>query len=286
MHVSLDVTAVPRQPAGAGRYTVELAAALARRDDVALTLLTRRDDVERWRPETIEGATARTTARAVAPSARPLRLLWEQGRLPRLLDRLAPALHHSPHYTMPERARVPVVVTIHDVTFFDHPEWHERSKVWVFRRAITKAAAQADALVCVSQTTAERLAQVCTVRVPLFVAPHGVDHARLGPAERAPGADRTVLGRLGLEADRPFVVFIGTLEPRKGVAGLVRAFDQVAATRPDALLVLAGQSGWGSDDVARAIAQSREPERVRCLGYVPDDAVPALLRTAAAAVYP
>ena len=74
---------------------------------------------------------------ARAPTARPLRLAWEQLALPGLLGRAGLDVHHGPHYTMPERARLPVVVTVHDCTFFDHPEWHERSKVTVFRRAIT-----------------------------------------------------------------------------------------------------------------------------------------------------
>jgi hypothetical protein len=57
-----------------------------------------------------------------------------------LIDRLGVDVHHSPHYTMPERSRTPVVVTIHDLTFIEHPEWHERSKVLVFKRAIRVAA--------------------------------------------------------------------------------------------------------------------------------------------------
>ena len=80
------------------------------------------------------------TVRAAAPARRPARLAWEQVRLPRLLGAGSVDVHHGPHYTMPERRRLPMVVTIHDLTFFDHPEWHERSKVLVFRRAIRVAA--------------------------------------------------------------------------------------------------------------------------------------------------
>ena len=275
IRLSLDVTAVPDQPVGAGRYTIDLAGALARRDDVSLLLWARRGDGRRWAPQDV---------RAVAPRRRPLRLAWEQLRLPGLLAASGAAVHHGPHYTMPERSRLPVVVTIHDLTFFDHPEWHERSKVPFFRRAIRRAAAHADVLVCVSERTAARLEELTRPRGRVFVVPHGVDHARFAPAEPEPGADAAALRRLGVE--EPYVVFVGTLEPRKAVPDLVAAFGRVAARHPGLSLVLAGRPGWGGRDVDRSVEESGVAPRVVRTGYVPDDAVPALLRGAAAVAYP
>ncbi len=278
--VTLDVSAVPPAPAGAGRYTLELFDALVRRDDVVVTPVARRGDAARWaRPQ-------RPSVVAAAPDRRPLRLAWEQLRLPHELGVLGPDVHHGPHYTMPERARLPVVVTIHDCTFFDHPEWHERSKVLLFRRAITVAARRATRLVCVSRTTAERLHEVCEVRAPVSVVPHGVDLGRFRADEPDPGGDVAALAGLGIDAGRPLVVFVGTIEPRKGVAGLIRAFDRIAGSHPDALLVLAGQRGWGIADVDRALAESAHADRVRLTGYVLDGVVPALLRRAAVVAYP
>ena len=87
----------------------------------------------------------------------------------------------------------------------------------------------------------------------MVVAPHGVDHQRFAPVEPEPRADDAALAAAGVPLDRPLVVFLGTLEPRKGVAPLIAAFDLVAETRPDAVLVLAGQMGWGlADDRACA----------------------------------
>jgi glycosyltransferase involved in cell wall biosynthesis len=280
--VSLDVSAIPARPAGAGRYALALARVLHGREDVDLQVVARRGDGSRW----TEGARpgARPPAEA-APRPRPARLVWEQVGLPRVLRRSGVAVHHGPHYTMPERAPVPCVVTVHDCTFFDHPALHERSKVLLFRRAITVAARRAAAVVCVSRTTAERLTQLVEVRVPLVVAPHGVDHARFSPAEPAPGADRAALQAAGLDPGRPFVAFVGTLEPRKGVGHLVRAFDRLDdAAGTD--LVIAGQRGWGPDEVGPARAAARHPERIRTLGYLPDDVVPALYRQAACVCYP
>jgi glycosyltransferase involved in cell wall biosynthesis len=120
----------------------------------------------------------------------------------------------------------------------------------------------------------------------VVVAPHGVDHTRFSPAEPGPGADDEALRAVGVPAGRPFVAFIGTLEPRKGVATLVGAFDALAAARPDLVLVLAGQTGWGTEEMERALATARHAERIVRTGYLPDVAVPALLRRAAVVAYP
>jgi glycosyltransferase involved in cell wall biosynthesis len=267
---------------GAGEYTRQLAVALAARDDLELVLFCRSDDGPRWR-----GLTAAAPV-ASAPGPRPLRLAWEQLRLPSLLTAAQIDVHHGPHYTMPERSPVPSVVTVHDLSFFEEPAWHERSKVLVFRRAIAVAARKAAAVVCPSRITAEQLSRWCRVDAEVFVAPHGVDTARFRPDEAEPGDDARRLAALDrrLVGERPRLVFVGTLEPRKDVPTLVEAFARVAGRHPDALLVLAGGAGWGGAPVERAVAASGLGSRILRTGYVPDETVPALLRSATAAVYP
>ena len=93
-----------------------------------------------------------------------------------------------------------------------------------------------------------------------------------------------MLARLGVRP--PYIVFVGTLEPRKAVPDLVAAFDRMADGHPDLSLVLVGGSGWGLADIERSIAAARHADRVVRTGYVPDRAVPALLRRAAVAAYP
>ncbi len=279
--LTLDVSAVPDRPGGAGYYTMAVAAGLAERDDVEVTLVARRGDEARW-PEIAPGAAVQGSV----PVSRPGRLSYEQVGLPSLLRSLGVALHHGPHYTMPARSPVPCAVTVHDCTFFDHPEWHVRAKAAFFRRAIRRAALRAGVVICVSEVTAERLHATCRVRAPVVVAPHGVDHHRFSPTEPSSGADRAELEALGIPVDRPLVAFIGTLEPRKGIAPLVRAFDLVAPAHPDAVLVLGGQPGWGLAETERALAGARYGERIVRTGYLPDPAVPALLRQAAVVAYP
>jgi glycosyltransferase involved in cell wall biosynthesis len=212
-----------------------------------------------------------------------MRLAWEQVSLPGVVRGLDIDVHHGPHYTMPERASLPKVVTVHDMTFFDHPEWHERVKAPFFRRAIRVAATRAGALVCVSAVTAARLDAVLSPKVPVHVIPHGVDHARFRPGADA-AADDEHLAALGLR--QPYVAFIGTLEPRKDVPTLVHSFDRIAAAHADLTLVIGGQDGWGAGAVAGAIADVAHRDRIRRIGYVPEPAVPALLRRAAVVAYP
>ncbi len=281
LDLSLDVSAVPARPGGAGYYTMALARGLAGRDDVGLSLVARRGDEPRWH-DLAPGA----AVRGAVPVSRPGRLVFEQLRLGSVLRSVGVQVHHGPHYTMPARSPAPCAVTIHDCTFFDHPEWHLRSKAAFFRRAIRRAARHAAVLICVSGVTEDRLRAWCDVRSPVVVAPHGVDHVRFTPHEPAEGADRAVLGALGVPVDRPLVAFVGTLEPRKGVVPLIAAFDQVARRHPDAVLVLGGQTGWGMAETERALAAARHPERIVRTGYLPDDAVPALLRLAAVVAYP
>jgi glycosyltransferase involved in cell wall biosynthesis len=282
--VSLDVTAVPVDPRGAGRYTTELVEALGARDDLDLVLWSRRADGALW--ATPAGTGAGRVVRSVAPGRRPVRLAWEQLRLPALLARSVPApqLHHGPHYTMPERTRLPTVVTVHDTTFLDHPEWHERTKVPVFRRAIAVAARRATVLVCVSETTADRLRARCAPAGDVVVVPHGVHHEQFRVDEPDPGADAARLAALGVHP--PYVLFLGTLEPRKAVPTLIAAFDALAPAHPDLRLVLAGGRGWRAGAVDAALGTARHRDRVQLTGYVEDPAVPALLRSAAAVAYP
>jgi glycosyltransferase involved in cell wall biosynthesis len=278
VRVLLDVSAVPARPVGAGVYTVALATALSARSDVDLQLAARSDDEGRW--HTIA---PNASVHALVPPRRPARLAWEQARAPALAARVAPDVWHGPHYTMPLRAAVPSVVTVHDMTFFDHPEWHERSKVVYFRRMIRAAAHRAAAIVCVSGYTADRLRAHTAPHGEVIVAHHGVDHARFRPDGDAT-ADRATLAVHGIAP--PYVGFAGTIEPRKNVPALVHAFARIAADHPDLRLVLAGSDGWGARPVREAIAASRVATRIIRPGYVDNGAIPALFRRAEVVAYP
>jgi glycosyltransferase involved in cell wall biosynthesis len=274
----LDVSAVPSRPVGAGVYAVNLARELAS-TGVDVHLAARRSDGDRWRALAPGAA-----VHAVAPDRRPTRLAWEQIGASALARRVRPDVWHGIHYTMPLRIDVPCVVTVHDLTFFDHPEWHERAKVAFFRRMLRASVARAAALVAVSRHTANRLDAVLAPGVPVVVAAHGVDHDRFRPGPPDHPDDLALLHALGVR--RPYVAFQGTIEPRKDLPTLIAAFAAAARGRPELRLVLAGRDGWGTDKVRHAVERSGVATRVLRPGYIPDAAVPALYRQAEVVVYP
>jgi glycosyltransferase involved in cell wall biosynthesis len=274
----LDVSAVPDRPVGAGYYTLNLAAHVARRDDVETHLLCRQPDGARW-----EALAPGATVHSEVPSGRPARLLWEQTRAAQLTRALGIEVWHGPHYTMPLRLSVPAVVTVHDLTFFEHPEWHERGKVAYFRPMIRAAVRRAAVVVAVSEDTAQRLRRNALPSGPIIVAPHGVDHTRFTPVADA-AADDEILAAHGIRA--PFIAFTGTIEPRKDLPTLVEAFARIADDNRALRLVLAGGEGWGSDRVRDAVAASGVPTRILRPGYLPDSAVAPLFRRAAVVAYP
>jgi glycosyltransferase involved in cell wall biosynthesis len=279
LRVAIDVSAIPERPAGAGRYVIELVSALGDRDDVALTLVTRSDDADRWRHD------QDTVMLSVAPRSLPLRLAFGEFLLGRTVQRHGGAdVLHGPHYTLPLGASAPAVVTVHDLTLLEHPEWHESAKVVFFRRALRLAVRRAKVIVVPSEFVAIAYQRHFGARLPVRVIPHGVDHQRFSAVASDPTEDGRVLARLGI--NWPYVVNVATLEPRKNQPLLVAAFSRVAKSDPELRLVLAGGSGWKSDELDRAIAISGVSDRVVRLGYVTDLDVPALLRSAAAVAYP
>jgi glycosyltransferase involved in cell wall biosynthesis len=275
----LDVSAVPAHPVGAGVYTVELAGGLAGHDDLDLHLLARRDDAARW-----ADLAPKAAVHPEVPETRPARILWEQTHGPDLAARLAVDVWHGPHYTMPLRLRIPAAVTVHDLTFFDHPEWHERSKVAFFRPMLRVSVKRARALIAVSEYTASRLAARLNPRAPVVVAPHGVDHHRFRPAPRRGADDLAALRHLGIRP--PYIAFAGTIEPRKDIPALVAAFSRVAPTRPDLRLVIAGRDGWGAEAVRDAVAESGVTTRIMRPGWFPGELLPVLYRQSEAVAYP
>jgi glycosyltransferase involved in cell wall biosynthesis len=277
--VVIDATAVHPQSGGAGTYLRSLVKALPSAG-VSPIVIARRNDTFEW-----PGA---ATVHRVAPNGRAQRLVWEQTSLARVVQRLVPVgsvVLHSPHYTAPRRlpTRVKSVVTIHDLTFFSRPADHSRVKRLMFRTAIRRSAKHAHEIVAVSYATAKAYSDVTGRHDRVVVAQHGVDHARFFPDPMLGAADRTrdqaSLTRLGVM--KPFVLFLGTIEPRKQVDALINAFTKLSVSNLDVQLVLAGQFWPGMNAALPPVGQ-----RELRLGFVSDVDAVALLRHAAVVCYP
>lgn len=280
MHVLLDATAVPADRGGVGRYVDDLVPELARAG-VRLTIAIQQRDVDAYARIVPQ---AELVAAPPATERRAVRMAWEQTGFPALVRRVRPDVVHSPHYTMPLVTDAPVVVTLHDATFFTTPELHLRSKAIFFRKAIRLASRRADALVVPSRATRDEVLRlVGGSPEKFFVAHHGVDHTRFHPTSRAE-QDRV---RDSLEIDdRAYVGFLGTLEPRKNVPALVRGWVEACSQLADPpALVLAGGRGW-DDAIDAEIANVPSHLTVRRPGYLDLDDLPAFLGGATVLAYP
>jgi glycosyltransferase involved in cell wall biosynthesis len=246
--VLVDATAVPADRGALGRYVDGLVGALdAAGADLAVAC--QRADEERY-GRLVPHATVVAGPPAIAH--RPARLAWEQSGLPLVAQQVGADVIHSPHYSMPLRPGKPVVVTVHDLTFFTEPDAHSPVAAAFYKAAIRTSARQATRLIVPSKATRDELVRVLAADPTMIdVAYHGVDHGLFHrPSEQQL---RQVSGRLGLHGRR-YVAYLGTLEPRKNVPALIAGWAAAASDLADPpALVLAGGSGW-SEEVDDAVA--------------------------------
>jgi glycosyltransferase involved in cell wall biosynthesis len=270
---------------GIGHYTSQLVRALARADASHEYLLFHLHPVRR-------------------PSVQPrmdftepaVRMVWQgwwtsvRARVLRKLGRATPVesfvgpfdVFHATNYLFAhEIAAARRVVTVHDLTLLLFPDWHPTDRLRQMVPRLIRSLAAADHIVVDSAATREDLLKELAVDAGrVSVVPLAADPT-FRPLPRAQVAP--TLHRLGLEVGG-YLLFVGTLEPRKN---LVRLFDALEAAGPDiGPLVVAGADGWGSQEIRKRMRRLEGSGRVNYLGYVDDAARPALMSGARAFVYP
>lgn len=280
MKVLLDATAIPANLGGVGRYVDDLAPELIRAG-VNLAMAVQARDVEHFRNKVPR---AHLFPIPACLERRGGRLAWEQTGLPALIARIRPDLLHSPHYTFPAAHQVPVVVTLHDATFFSHPQAHSRLKRCFFTHAIRRAVRGADALVVPSAATRDETLRYVNADAERFhIAYHGVDTSVFHPVDDV--ERERVKASLGLTGRR-YIGFLGTLEPRKNVPNLVRAWVRAFHDADDVpVLVLAGGQGWDTE-IEPALAEVPPHMTVLRPGYLPLEDLPGFLSGCEILVYP
>jgi glycosyltransferase involved in cell wall biosynthesis len=278
--VLVDATAVPADRGALGRYVDGLVAALGA-TGADLAVACQRNDEERYGRLVPE---ATVVAGPTAIAHRAARLAWEQTGLPLVAQQVNADVLHAPHYTMPLRPGVPVVSTIHDLTYFTEPDAHNPVTATFFKSAIRTAARRATRLLVPSKATRDELVRVLGADpTRIDVAYHGVDHTLFHrpPAERM----RQVSDRLGLHG-KPYVAYLGGLEPRKNVPALISGWAGAVADLADPpALVLGGGSGW-SEEVDEAVAAVPAHLRLVRPGYLRFTDLPGFLGGALVVAFP
>ncbi len=269
MRVGIDARIADYTAGGIAQYTRQLAAWLPRlASGDRFTLYRARRARQRWAPP----AKLRQRRLLTPPHHR-----WEQVLLPLELATEPIDLLHGPDFVVPRRRRCPAVVTVHDLAFLRYPEIltvDSRRYYGQVRRVV----AEVQRVIVDSRQTAADVQEL------LGVPAERVRVVHLAPTPLGPPTAETVenvRARYGL--DGRFLLYVGTLEPRKNLATLLRAFARLPAAAA-VRLVLAGPRGWLDEPVVAAAA--RQGERVRLLGPVPADDLAALYAAATAFVFP
>jgi glycosyltransferase involved in cell wall biosynthesis len=268
MKIAIDIQSAVTQKAGVGRYTRELIEHLAGMmapDRLAPVYFDFKHDAEPVDIPDVETRAIRWIPGRVA------QLAWNTLRFPPYNWFAGHAdLYHFPNFIIPPLSHGKAVVTIHDLAFMRYPQFAETRNVSYLNKHIRRTAARADAIITVSRFSAR---EVCTyLGVPserVFPIHHGIDPRFRRPE---PEAMRATLAGLGL--DRPYLLTVGTVEPRKNIQHLVRVFE--ALTGFDGDLVIAGGMGWKTEPILDCIRQSPRAASIKCLGFTNDETLPAL----------
>jgi len=220
----------------------------------------------------------------VAGRARPLRILWEQGFLPRRLRRDEVDVLHCPSYIAPLRARVPVVLTLHDLFARTHPEFCTRLNVAHYRLALGPSIRRASVIHSTSEWTREMLRrEYGDVADRAQVVHPCADDIFRPPGSRASTAE--VLARWHM--DEPPFLFVGSSEPKKGLSALVEALALLRARGSlRRKLLLVGPAGWGNRPIRLLAEELGLAGQIVRTGYVPREDLPGIYRCALALVFP
>ena len=278
MHVGFDITPLAGQRTGVGNYCHYLLKSLLRLGEADITGFS-----ASLTAPCLNGFESLPLRRLNMPT-RVLYKSWEWFRRPRI-DTLMPGIdvYHATNYFLPPAGSARRVVTFHDLAFVKRPELCSPKISGLFARLAGGFAAEADAVIACSESTRKDTVELLGADpAKVAVAYEAVDED-FQPVERAKAA---ALLEKRHNIRQPFVLFVGTLEPRKNIPALVEAFAGLAKDIPHTL-VLAGGQGWNSESVFDAIEQFGLRDRVVCTGFVSPHSDLALFYSAADAfVFP
>jgi glycosyltransferase involved in cell wall biosynthesis len=276
VRIAVDARALLGERTGIGTFTFAIARGLAARPGLSVGLFAPRSF-----PPSLDGSDGFT----LHSDRHPFGIVWLQTTLPQRAARWGADVLLSALTIGPARGETPFVSVVHDLTPVTHPEWHARRTLVGFVPLWERTVERARRFLCVSETTARELVSLYPeTAARVRVAHNGVDTAFFHPADDPAARQRT---RQRYAAGQPFVLYLGTLEPRKNVEALVVACERLwgrRRSRPD--LVLAGGAGWKTAALHRRIARSPFRDKIHVTGYASREAARDLYRAAEVFVYP
>ena len=209
--------------------------------------------------------------------------LWMQLVLPGIIDRSGPELLHYTNSLAPLRRSRPYVLTVHDASLFLHSRHHPKARLLTVRSILPYVARRASAIITMSHNARRDLVKVLGLpkeRIEvIYEAAPGSFHRNLDQAYRS-----AMRSKYGLP-DR-YLLYVGTLEPRKNLARLIRAFWRLRQQGFRYQLLLVGPSGWHMNGFDSEIEQLDLQDSVRMLGYVPAEDLPGIYALASVFVFP
>ncbi len=242
MHIGIDARLVYHTRAGIGEYTLRLTQALAKTfREHTFTLLQDR----RSKQPLLEAANIR-----IAYTPVPSHHRLEQLLLPWVVNRLATDVFHSPDFIPPLRRTGPSVITIHDLAFLIYPHFLTKDSARYYGQ-IDRAVRRADCIIAVSESTKHDLIKKLGVSEDKIRVIYEAADPLFRPEPR-PAALQHVQALFDIPED--YILFVGTIEPRKNIPGLLRAYRRLRDKyKLTPALVLAGAPGWLTEDVYKLV---------------------------------
>ncbi len=225
----------------------------------------------------------RAQCRHLPLPARAMYQVWNTLRAPSVETLVGPVdVFHATNYYMPPVKRAAKVLSVYDLAFLINPEWCSPKIVGPFTRRIRHFAQDADRILASSESTKRDVVELLGVPDEKIRVTYGAAEETLAQLPREEAAAR-VADRFGIA--QPYLLFVGTIEPRKNVEALAMAFKRIARDS-NHQLVVAGSVGWNADAALAALNDPAIAARVTRLGYVPSDDLAALYSAADALVLP
>ncbi len=274
MRIGYDITAINAQPSGVGNYAGYLLQHLVEAEpNHEYVLLSNRSPQSGLLPQ----------AARLAVQPFPSRALWMQLALPRGLRNLQLDLCHYPNSLGPLLNPGPYVVTIHDMTLSLLPQHHKLRTQLVVRPLIPLVARRAQRVITVSEHARQDVIRLLGIPPERVVC---IPEAAAALFQPAPVAEQQrVRARYRLE--RPYLLYVGTLEPRKNLVRLIQAWHHLRQRGEiEHGLVLTGARGWKDQAIFDTVRTLGCADEVVFTGYVPRADLPALYSGAALFAFP